>query len=70
MFISFPFMLINPTNAQPDTRDETARCVTKSGKTWKTQGILRKYFKFPENSGNTVEIGFLINTLLSCNNLF
>ena len=32
-----------------------------SGKTWKTQGILRKYFKFLENSGNSVEIDFLIN---------
>ena len=27
-----------------------------SGKTWKTQGILRKYFKFLENPGNYVEI--------------
>ena len=32
-----------------------------SGKTWKTQGILRKYFKFLENSGNSVEIDFLVN---------
>ena len=34
-----------------------------SGNTWKTQGILRKYFKFLENSGNSVEIGLLINLL-------
>ena len=34
-----------------------------SGKTWKTQGILRKYFKFLENSGNSVEIDFLTNLL-------
>ena len=34
-----------------------------SGKTWKTQGILSKYFKFLENSGNSVEIDFLVNLL-------
>ena len=34
-----------------------------SGKTWKTQGILEKYFKSLENSGNSAEIDFLINLL-------
>ena len=34
-----------------------------SGKTWKTQRILRKHFKFLENSGNSVETDFLINLL-------
>ena len=41
-----------------------------SGKTWKTQGILRKYFTFMENSEKFVEIYFLIDTLLSSNNKF
>ena len=34
-----------------------------SGKTWKTQRILEKYFKFLENSGDSVEIDFLIKLL-------
>ena len=34
-----------------------------SGKTWKTQGILEKYFKFLENSGDSMEIDFLIKLL-------
>ena len=29
MFISFLYMLTNPINTKPDTRDETTRCVTK-----------------------------------------
>ena len=29
-----------------------------SGKTWKTQGMLRKYFKLMEKSGNSVQIDF------------
>ena len=32
-------------------------------------GILRKYLKFLENLGNSVEIDILINTLLSCKNI-
>ena len=32
----------------------------QSGKIWKTHGILRKYFKFLENSRNSIE-GFWLN---------
>ena len=40
-------------------------------KTQKTQELLRKYFKFLEKSGSSVEIDFFDETtLLSCNNIF
>ena len=50
--------------AQANLEELEKQCfLRQSGKTWKTQEILRTHFKFSKISGNSVEIDFWINLL-------
>ena len=57
--------------AQANLEELEKQCfLRQSGKTWKTQGVLGKYFKFSKILGNSAEIDFWINLLLFLATIF